>query len=117
MIAGLLFKDYIDLLLENVLVVGMMLLLGGVVFLFIERWWPGGELFGNDRWSAKARATHALPKNERRRCDPEDPDHHRENEKPRPVRHERSVSFFADAFKKNPRHSFVRGSLNNNSTK
>jgi undecaprenyl-diphosphatase len=36
-IAGLLFKDYIDMLLENVLVVGIMLFLGGIVFLFIDR--------------------------------------------------------------------------------
>ncbi len=42
-IAGLLFKDYIDLLLENVLVVGVMLLLGGIVFLFIDRWAPGSK--------------------------------------------------------------------------
>lgn len=41
-IAGLLFKEHIDGLLENVLVVGVMLLLGGIVFLFIDRWAPGG---------------------------------------------------------------------------
>lgn len=39
-IAGLLFKDYIDLLLENVVVVGVMLFLGGIVFLFIDRLAP-----------------------------------------------------------------------------
>ena len=52
-IAGLLFKDYIDLLLENVLVVGVMLLLGGVVFLFIERWVPGGTDTGPQPLTAK----------------------------------------------------------------
>jgi undecaprenyl-diphosphatase len=41
-IAGLLFKEQVDVLLENVVVVGAMLLLGGIVFLFIERWVPGG---------------------------------------------------------------------------
>lgn len=41
-IAGLLFNDYIDMLLENVAVVGLMLFLGGIVFLFIDRWAPGG---------------------------------------------------------------------------
>ncbi|MBK8340817.1 MAG: undecaprenyl-diphosphate phosphatase [Flavobacteriales bacterium] len=41
-IAGLLFKDRIDALLENVTVVAIALLLGGVVFLFIDRWAPGG---------------------------------------------------------------------------
>ncbi len=40
--AGLLFKEQIDALLENVVIVGVMLLLGGIVFLFIERWVPGG---------------------------------------------------------------------------
>lgn len=42
-IAGLLFKDYIDALLENVVVVGVALFLGGIVFLFIDRWAPGGS--------------------------------------------------------------------------
>jgi undecaprenyl-diphosphatase len=45
-IAGLLFKDYVDLLLENVLVVGVMLFLGGIVFLYIDRWAPGGTAVG-----------------------------------------------------------------------
>lgn len=39
-IAGLFFNDYIDLLLENVVVVGVMLFLGGIVFLFIDRLAP-----------------------------------------------------------------------------
>lgn len=42
-IAGLFFKDYIDLLLENVVVVGVMLFLGGIVFLFIDRLAPSAE--------------------------------------------------------------------------
>ncbi|MBL8010856.1 MAG: undecaprenyl-diphosphate phosphatase [Flavobacteriales bacterium] len=41
-VMGLLFKDHIDALLENVTVVALALLAGGVVFLFIERWAPGG---------------------------------------------------------------------------
>lgn len=41
-IAGLLFKDYIDMLLENVVVVGVALFVGGIIFLFIDRWAPGG---------------------------------------------------------------------------
>ncbi len=41
-LAGVLLKDLIDALLENVLVVGIMLFLGGIVFLFIDRWTPGG---------------------------------------------------------------------------
>lgn len=43
-VAGLLFKDVVDMLLENVLVVGIMLFLGGVVFLRIDQWAPGGRL-------------------------------------------------------------------------
>lgn len=39
-IAGLLLKDGIDLLLENVGVVAAALFLGGIVFLFIDRWFP-----------------------------------------------------------------------------
>lgn len=39
-VVGLLFKSGIDLLLENVMVVAVALLLGGIVFLFIDRWFP-----------------------------------------------------------------------------
>jgi undecaprenyl-diphosphatase len=45
-VAGLLFKDQIDALLENVFVVGLALLIGGIVFLFIDRWAPGGTESG-----------------------------------------------------------------------
>lgn len=38
LVAGLFFKETLDLLLENVLVVGVMLLIGGIVFLFIDKW-------------------------------------------------------------------------------
>jgi undecaprenyl-diphosphatase len=43
-IAGLLLKDQIDMLLENIVVVGVMLFVGGIVFLFIDKWTPGGEV-------------------------------------------------------------------------
>ncbi|MBA3704863.1 MAG: undecaprenyl-diphosphate phosphatase [Bacteroidetes bacterium] len=36
-IFGVLFNDYIDALLENVVVVGITLLLGGIVFLFLDK--------------------------------------------------------------------------------
>jgi len=36
-VCGLLFNDFIDALLENITVVGIMLLLGGVLFLFIDK--------------------------------------------------------------------------------
>jgi undecaprenyl-diphosphatase len=35
---GLLLNDWIDQLLENVVVVGLMLLLGGIFFLMVDRW-------------------------------------------------------------------------------
>lgn len=45
-VAGLLLKSHIDALLENVQVVGLALLLGGIVFLYIDRWTPGGQVTG-----------------------------------------------------------------------
>jgi undecaprenyl-diphosphatase len=55
--AGLLFKDYIDLLLENVVVVGVMLFLGGIVFLFIDRLAPTSEEGTDQPMSFKQAAT------------------------------------------------------------
>ena len=37
-VIGFLFSDYIDMLLESVLVVAIMLLLGGIVMLFVDNW-------------------------------------------------------------------------------
>lgn len=37
-VLGLLFSDYIDDLLENVYVVAIMLVLGGIVMLFVDKW-------------------------------------------------------------------------------
>jgi undecaprenyl-diphosphatase len=42
-VVGLLLKKYIDVLLESVPVVGATLLLGGIVLLFIDRWFPQEE--------------------------------------------------------------------------
>ena len=42
-IAGLLLGDYIDALLENVVVVGTMLLIGGVFLLFVDKLFPNAE--------------------------------------------------------------------------
>jgi len=41
---GFLLGDYIDMLLENVLVVAIMLVLGGVILLFIDKWFKGGDV-------------------------------------------------------------------------
>ena len=43
MILGLLFNDFIDTLLDRVDVVGYMLLVGGVIFLFVDRWFERNE--------------------------------------------------------------------------
>ena len=40
---GLLLNDYIDALLESVYVVAVMLIVGGVVLVFIDRWFKGNE--------------------------------------------------------------------------
>jgi undecaprenyl-diphosphatase len=40
---GLLLNDYIDSLLESVYVVAVMLILGGVVLVFVDRWFKGNE--------------------------------------------------------------------------
>lgn len=42
-VIGLLLSDWIDLLLENVVVVAVMLLLGGIVFLLLDKWFERSE--------------------------------------------------------------------------
>lgn len=42
-VIGLLLSDWIDLLLENVIVVAAMLLLGGIVFLLLDKWFERSE--------------------------------------------------------------------------
>ena len=55
-VVGLLLKKHIDALLESVTTVGAMLLLGGVVLLFVDRWFPqedsqkGGHPVTNPSW-------------------------------------------------------------------
>jgi undecaprenyl-diphosphatase len=46
-ILGFLLNDYIDALLENVIVVAVTLLLGGIVLLFVDKWFENKES-GND---------------------------------------------------------------------
>lgn len=43
---GLLFNDYIDALLENAVVVAVTLLLGGIVLLFVDKWFIANETSG-----------------------------------------------------------------------
>jgi undecaprenyl-diphosphatase len=42
-VVGLLFKKHIDALLESVTTVAVMLVLGGIVLLFVDRWFPQEE--------------------------------------------------------------------------
>ena len=51
-IIGLLFIDYIDALLESVLVVAIMLVVGGVFMLFVDKW------FSRDRKSTRLNSSH-----------------------------------------------------------
>jgi undecaprenyl-diphosphatase len=52
-IIGLLLKKHIDALLENVMVVGISLLLGGIVLLFIDKWFAKNEEEGTDEITYK----------------------------------------------------------------
>ena len=45
-IFGLLFKKHIDLLLENVVVVAIALLVGGIIFLLLDKWFASVEEYG-----------------------------------------------------------------------
>ena len=47
---GLLFDDYIDALLGNVLVVSIMLVVGGVIMLFVDRWFNKPSLNQEVSW-------------------------------------------------------------------
>ncbi|GAC1592979.1 MAG: undecaprenyl-diphosphate phosphatase [Hymenobacter sp.] len=55
-VVGLLLKKHIDALLESVTTVALMLLVGGIVLLFIDRWFPqeeprrGGHPVTNPSW-------------------------------------------------------------------
>lgn len=49
-VIGLLASDYIDSLLENVFVVALMLVLGGVVMLFVDKWFTKTDADQNITW-------------------------------------------------------------------
>ncbi len=50
---GLLFNDIIDKLLENVLVVAVMLVLGGIVLIFVDNWFKDNEKYKNQEVTYK----------------------------------------------------------------
>jgi undecaprenyl-diphosphatase len=53
-IFGFLLNDFIDTLLENVVVVAVTLVLGGVVFLFIDKWFARNETNGTEDVTPKS---------------------------------------------------------------
>lgn len=55
-IFGLLFKKYIDMLLENVIVVAIALLVGGVIFLMLDKWFADAEERGSDELRSDKKA-------------------------------------------------------------
>lgn len=52
-ILGLLLKDSVDSLLENVMVVAIALLIGGIILLFVDRWFAKNETEGTEEVSLK----------------------------------------------------------------
>src|SRR4051812_7184144 len=55
-IAGLLFKKQIDMLLENVLVVAVALLIGGIIFILLDKWFHQAEERGMNELNSDASA-------------------------------------------------------------
>lgn len=52
-VIGFLFNDYIDMVLENPIVVALALLLGGIVLLFIDKWFAQNEQNGTTEVTPK----------------------------------------------------------------
>lgn len=52
-ILGLLLKDSVDSLLENVMVVAIALLVGGIILLFVDKWFAKNETEGTEEVSLK----------------------------------------------------------------
>ncbi len=55
-IVGLLLKKHIDMLLENVVVVAIALLVGGIIFLFLDRWFKAAEERGENELKSDRKA-------------------------------------------------------------
>ncbi len=53
---GVLFKKYIDAMLENVIVVAVSLLVGGIIFLLIDKWFQKAEEHGMSELNSDASA-------------------------------------------------------------
>lgn len=52
-VIGFLFNDYIDMVLENPIVVAIALLLGGIVLLFVDKWFAANEQQGTTEVTPK----------------------------------------------------------------
>jgi undecaprenyl-diphosphatase len=55
-IAGLLFKNWIDMLMEDVMVVAINLLLGGIIFLLLDKWFRDAEERGMNELNSDSAA-------------------------------------------------------------
>ncbi len=55
-IAGLLFKKQIDKMLESVVVVAVALVVGGIIFLLLDKWFKKSEISGEDQLPSNAKA-------------------------------------------------------------
>ena len=54
--AGLLLKKFIDRMLENVIVVAIALLIGGVIFLLLDKWFRKAEENGKEKLTSNGKA-------------------------------------------------------------
>jgi undecaprenyl-diphosphatase len=55
-IAGLLFNKVIDEMLENVIIVAISLLIGGIIFLLLDKWFSKVEVTGEENLTSDAKA-------------------------------------------------------------
>src|SRR5437868_4220026 len=55
-VAGLFLKKYIDQLLENVIVVAVALLVGGIIFLLLDKWFHKAEINGQEKLTSNKKA-------------------------------------------------------------
>jgi undecaprenyl-diphosphatase len=55
-VAGLLFKKLIDRMLEDVIVVAIALVIGGIIFVMLDKWFRKSEVSGQDRLPSDRKA-------------------------------------------------------------
>ncbi|REJ82947.1 MAG: undecaprenyl-diphosphate phosphatase [Bacteroidetes bacterium] len=55
-IAGIFFKPYIEILLENVIVVAISLFCGGIIFIMLDKWFAKAEKHGKEELKSDSKA-------------------------------------------------------------